>query len=561
MRRPAYSATPRWPRAELTASIGDSRYYASRYAATGDEAEIARAQATPHPRQGTTGHRPGEIGRGRPRRRSRRWTGCATRSRGFESELAALQNSVHAYGPSAGGNSLAAAINISGEQLAEQARGVEQRLARGAATTADALAALNRWLAMIVIGLLAVAIVVTIVGARFVGRTTAGSIREITRAMSALAGGDRTVAVPGTGRRDEIGEMARALAVFRQSAHNLAQLQEQAAAAARAELSRQEAERDREQAERARKAEHTRELALRFERTVGEVVGGVAAASAQLQTTASSMAAAATQSAQLTREVSRSMSDATSGVTAAASASDQFALSIGQISRLATNSAALAQDARVSAQNADGTIAGLTDAAEEVGQIVDLIGSIARRTSLLALNASIEAARSSEAGRGFAVVAAEVKDLAGQTSAATGKVAEQICAIQGSTGDSVAALRQIGERVREMEAGATAIAQSVDEQSVASHDLARNLLRAAGGTSEIGASIDQLSDTTQLTGTAAEQVLEAARELHRQAEVLRHQVEEFLGYVRAGVGRGPHPTATKPLRGQVSVSAACQLAG
>ena len=445
---------------------------------------------------------------------------------------AALGRSVAAYGPSASADALAGAIAISGEQLAEQARGVESRLREASAASAAEFAAQSWRLAIVVVALLAVCVVITLTGARFLTRTTAASIREITAAMTGLAKGDRTIAIPGAERRDEIGEMARALTVFRKSADDLVHFQELAAAAAQQELARQEAERTRDEAERTRKAELMRGLALRFERTVGEVASGVAAASRQLEVTASAMAAAASQSAQLTGEVSRSMKDTTAGVTAAASAGDQFAMSIAEISRLASDSAALAEGARQSAHDADATITGLAAAARQIEQIVGMIDGIAQRTSLLAINASIEAARSGEAGRAFAVVAGEVKDLAGQTRAATGAVADQIRAIQGSTGESVAALRRIGEQVREMEGSAIAIAQAVDEQSLASQDLARNLSMAAGGTDDIDESIAQVGETTQSTGTAANQVLEAASDLHKQAAVLRAQVEEFIGYVR-----------------------------
>jgi len=517
--------------AELTASIADSRYYASRYAATGDEAEIERARAT--------------LARAKERLAKARQSSLDTEPQaleamewlhhqvaGFENELTALEHSVAAYGPSASADALAGAIDISGEQLAEQARGVEGRLRRASADSATELAALSWRLAITVVTLLAICVAITLAGARFLTQTTAASIREITSAMSGLAKGDRMIAIPGTERRDEIGEMSRALTVFRRSADDLAHFQEQAAVAARQELTRQEAELAQEEEERSRKAELMRALALRFERTVGEVTSSVAAASRQLEATASSMAAAATQSAQLTGEVSRSMKDTTAGVTAAASAGDQFAMSITEISRLASGSAALAKGARQSALNADETIAGLAAAAQHIEQIVGMIDGIAQRTSLLALNASIEAARSGEAGRGFAVVAGEVKDLAGQTRAATSAVADQIRAIQGSTEQSVTALRRIGEQVREMEGSATAIAQAVDEQSMASRDLARNLALAAGGTDEIGESMGQVSETAQSTGAAANHVLEAASDLNKQAAVLREQVEEFIGYVR-----------------------------
>jgi methyl-accepting chemotaxis protein len=517
--------------AELTASIADSRYYASRYAATGAEAEIERARAT--------------LARAKERLAKARESSLDTEPQaleamewlhhqvdGFENELTALEHSVAAYGPSASADALAGAIAISGEQLAEQARGVESRLRGASAASAAELAAQSWRLAIVVVALLTVCVMITLAGARFLTRTTATSIREITSAMSGLAKGDRAVAIPGAERCDEIGEMARALTVFRKSADDLVHFQELAATAAQQELARQEAERTRDAAEHARKTELMRALALRFERTVGEVASGVAAASRQLEVTASAMAAAASQSAQLTGEVSRSMTETTAGVTAAASAGDQFAMSIAEISRLASDSAVLAEGARQSAHDADATISGLAAAARQIEQIVGMIDGIAQRTSLLALNASIEAARSGEAGRGFAVVAGEVKDLAGQTRAATGAVADQIRAIQSSTGESVAALRRIGEQVRAMEGSSIAIAQAVDEQSLAGRDLARNLATAAGGTDAIGESIVQVGETTRSTGTAANQVLEAASDLHKQAAVLRAQVEEFIGYVR-----------------------------
>jgi len=518
--------------AELTASIADTRYYASRYAATGTESEIARAHATlDRAKERLAKTRESSVGTDADALKAMEW--LQYQVAGFESELSALEHSIATYGPSPIGDGLARAIDLSGEQLAQQARGVESTLGAVSQTSAAELSALNRRLTIVIMALLAACIAITLIGARFLARTTAGSIREITAAMSSLAKGDRSVALPGTERQDEIGEMARALAVFRRSAEDLALLQEQAATAARQELARQESEHLREAAERARKAELLQALALRFEHTVGDVVGGVAAASQQLEVTASSMAAAATQSAQLTGEVTRSMRETTGGVTAAASASDQFAMSIAEISRLAARSAALAEEARESALSADGTIAALATAATEVEQIIGMIGGIAQRTTLLALNASIEAARSGEAGKGFAVVAAEVKELAGQTSAATGKVADQIRAIQGSTDASVAALRRIGEQVHQMEGSAVAIAQAVDEQSMASQDLARNLAMAATGTDEIGEGMNQVSETAQSTGSAASQLLDSASDLHRQAASLREQVDEFLGYVRA----------------------------
>lgn len=339
--------------------------------------------------------------------------------------------------------------------------------------------------------------------------------RELARGMARLAKGDRSITVNYSGRPDEIGQMARGLMVFVKSAHKLDELYQ----------SREEASEQR--------ARDLVALAGTFERTVGDIVGGVAAASTQLQATASVMASAAEQASAQSNLVAASMDRASTGVTAAAAASDEFAMSIGEISRQATSSAELARRATDAATKADATISALDASANQVGQIVELISSIAQRTNLLALNASIEAARGGEAGRGFAVVAAEVKELATQTSRATEEIAEQIRAMQDSTGASVAALRSIGEQIKSLETTAISIASAVDQQSVAGQDLARSIDLAARSSDEVAANISQVRDASTSTGTAASQVLTSATELEGQAATLRQKVSEFLTQVRA----------------------------
>ena len=350
--------------------------------------------------------------------------------------------------------------------------------------------------------------------ARFVARDVIGPFQDLTHGMNSIADGIFDLEIKHTERDDEIGQMCRALEKCKKASFLLRDL--------------------REQGEERKKlhAGQLEELATRFERQVSEIVNGVAAASSQLESTATAMAESAEVSASQSGNVAEAMDSAAAGVTAAAAATDEFALSINEISRQASGSAELARQAAVSTRLADDTIGALAESAAEVGQIVELISSIAQRTNLLALNASIEAARGGEAGRGFAVVAAEVKELAAQTAKATERVSIQIQKIQEDTGTSVTSLKAIARQINDLEGTSVSIAAAVDQQSAAGQDLARSIDLAARSTERVSNSIGQVCTGSLATGAAAAQVLTSSSDLKHQSVALRSQVEDFLNHVR-----------------------------
>lgn len=412
-------------------------------------------------------------------------------------------------------------VTMGGSDFFVQARSMNDEIDQNLQTTGKSALWGLGWFITLITVLGIGAALAAVFAVRFARANVSAPIERITRAMREIVAGETAVTIPEGDRRDEIGEMSRALDVFKSRTEQVAHLQADAAAAARAEIEL-----------RAEHIVELAELAGTFEASVGEVVNSVASASSQLQRTAAEMAATAEQSAEQTGHVSTSLGETSQGVTAAAAASDEFAMSINEISQQAATSAELARAVSRNTAEADVAVSSLSDAATEIGNVVQLIAEIAQRTNLLALNASIEAARGGEAGRSFAVVASEVKDLARQTRLATDQVACQIKGMQEATGKGVDVIRAIGSQIGRLEEAAVSIAAAVDQQSTVGRDLARSIDMAARNADEIAAHIGEVQKTAAATGTTASEVLVSAEELERQSATLRNKAEAFLHCVR-----------------------------
>jgi len=335
-----------------------------------------------------------------------------------------------------------------------------------------------------------------------------------------VAAGDRTVRVRFAGRQDEIGEMARALEIFRENAIEKDRLQAEQAEAER---------RGSEERQRARM-----ELADRFEAQVQGLVDGVAGEIGDMQRAANGMTATADETSRQSAAVAAASEQATTNVATVATAAEQLSASIAEIGRQAEQSAEIASRAVDHAQRSDATMRSLDAASRRIGEVVDLINKIAGQTNLLALNATIEAARAGEAGKGFAVVAGEVKNLANQTAKATEEIARQIEAVQGETKAAVADIDDIRRIIGEINDISMTIATAVEQQGASTREIARNVQQAAKGTESVNQNIESVSRAAGETGAAAGQVLSATDSLSNRAKALSTEVKRFLEGVRAG---------------------------
>ncbi len=448
---------------------------------------------------------------------------------GFRDRVSALQAEIAL---AQAGSPQVAELRAETKQLYSDLSTFAVELHTVAAAKGDRLfASLSQFLLGFII-MVIVGVIVSLVAARQVINNVANAIRAITASMQNVASGDTNSTIPGRERSDEIGAMARALAVFRTDSLKLRDLNVERVQAAESELAQQQ-----EMAEQARKAQDEKgelleSLADGFEVTVGEMISAVGSASAQLRSTSVGLVGLADQSSDQSRNALAAMETTNRNVTAAAAATDEFALSISEISKQASDSAVLARQSNELVGAANAKMAELATAADEIGEIAELIQTIAQRTNLLALNASIEAARGGEAGRGFAVVASEVKELAHQTSQATSSVTEKITAMQSSTQSSVVDLTSIVEQIDKLEQAAVVIATAVDQQSISGEDLARNIDTVASGSSDVASQIEQLHAAAEATGSASNEVLSSATSLDGHSEALRAKATQFLTDIR-----------------------------
>ena len=351
-----------------------------------------------------------------------------------------------------------------------------------------------------------------------VARSVVRPLRAITDVLRRLASGDNATPIPARDRADEIGDIARAAEIFRQTAVE----REDLARTAEADTARR--------AERA--ANRARALEA-FRTDIGAVVASLSMSSNTLQTTARHMSANAGETTAQAQSVTQAAERASGGVALASVAAGQLAASVGEISHRLTDAVGMIARAAENARRTDAIVGALSARSLEIRDVVALIDGIAARTNLLALNATIEAARAGEAGRGFAVVAAEVKDLARQTLDATGSVNDRIAQIQDATRQAVEAMSAIAASVEDVSAITTAISAAVEQQGAATEEIARSVSQTAESADVVKASIVVVRETAGSTGHAAHEVLDAAGHLSERAAQLSAEVNRLDEALRA----------------------------
>jgi methyl-accepting chemotaxis protein len=349
-------------------------------------------------------------------------------------------------------------------------------------------------------------------------QTVSKPIVAMTGAMRAIAGRDYRVAIPGVGRRDEIGEMATALTTFRDGLI--------------ANDSMEAEVRDRrEQADR--RAAAIGAAIAEFERSAEAVALAISSASAQMEGTAGVLASTAQESTMEAAAVATAAQQASTNIGGLAAAGEELSATASEIARQLGRATEATKEAVARMRAADQDIKVLASSADRIGAVIDLINGLAGRTNLLALNATIEAARAGEAGRGFGVVAAEVKELAEQTAHATKEIAAVVTEIRSVSAATVQSMGGIDGSIRAIDRATSDISEAIAQQEGSTREIATNVVEAARGAENVSRSITHVSGAADSTAAASGQVLASAAELSRQAEAMRNELTRFLERVRA----------------------------
>ena len=337
--------------------------------------------------------------------------------------------------------------------------------------------------------------------------------------MNMIVNNEKDKEVPFTSRTDEIGNIAKALEVFRLNALEKDRLEGQA----------------KEQVYKS--AEERRASLLvfanSFETSVKAIVDKVANASTKMNATARELEQLSNHAQQESSQLSATSEQTNTNIQGVSKATAEFNSAVNEISTQVTNSLEYARRASEQTDKVSSVVIDLENKAKAISSIIDIINNITSQIDLLALNATIEAARAGNMGKGFAVVANEVKALATQTSKATEQINIQISGIQSSTNKAVVAINEITESVKTINQNSASIASAVEEQSVSTSYIAESISQVATMSNSVSMGVEKVAESSSHSGTAASQMVSAAEDLLKQSSMLQNEVDKFLSSLKS----------------------------
>jgi methyl-accepting chemotaxis protein len=364
------------------------------------------------------------------------------------------------------------------------------------------------------------AIVIVVVGSFLLREILAKPLRSITEQMRRLSSGEKDFEIKGVNRSDEIGDMSKALEVFRQNAIDVDNLQQE------------QIVQQKKVEEEKRKA--ALETAASFEDTIGRIVEGVEQASNEMQSMSVALSEALSKASSQSSSVASASQEVATNVQTVASAAEEMSASIREISGNVNETAHTAKQCASYAQTSQQSLEKLKSAVDEIDIVIQSINDVAEQTNLLALNATIEAARAGEAGKGFAVVASEVKSLANETHKMTEEISTKVGVMKASAEQTIDSVSDIIRQITSVDEKTENVAASIDEQSGTTMEISQSVSQIATGSGEVSQNIEQLQMVTNESAESTNQLRTAANDLMSEVSDLKNSIDGFLSKIRAG---------------------------
>jgi methyl-accepting chemotaxis protein len=458
----------------------------------------------------------------------------------------------------------AAVTKVSGPQWFDAAtkyidllKTVEDRLAGDLLNVSLSVSDQARWgfwrVVLIFLSLLAITVALAIVIARSITRP----IAELVMTMNELAKGKSDIAVQGIDRRDEIGEMAKAVVVFRDAAVEKSRLETQAgeqrqqadeqrlrneeerrkAAQAQADAAQEQADAVAALAEGLAKVADG-DLTVRLDDgfTAGyqrikddfnltieklqETIAGIAGSTSEVANAAAEISTSTTDLSQRTEEQAASLEQTSASMEQISATVKQNADNARQANEFAAGTRAAADRGGAVVAQAVEAMSRIAESSHKISDIIGVIDEIARQTNLLALNAAVEAARAGDAGRGFAVVASEVRSLAQRSAQAAKDINNLITHSSGRVQEGVDLVNRAGGSLGE-------IVESIKRVADIVADIANASVEQATGLEQINKALTQMDEVTQQNSALVEQNAATAKTLETQSSAVTERLSSF----------------------------------
>jgi methyl-accepting chemotaxis protein len=356
-------------------------------------------------------------------------------------------------------------------------------------------------------------------GAGFVlAQKTSKPLRELIDQMRQLEKGNTSFRVRYTELNGEVGDMAKSLSSFRETAISMRGKQD---------------EKENEKIFKDERARKITSLVRDFEARSAQTLEAITATASKLQDTAEALSTIIKKAAAQSNTATSATGQANQNLENIVSATDGMSRYVEHIATQIANSKQAVDSAVSKTRNADSETSLLNNASKEIGNFIQVIQNIAEQINLLSLNATIESARAGDAGKGFAVVASEVKTLAQQTKNATHDISNQIGNVQDISKKVIEVLGSISESIGGMNQSSAGIVSAFVEQKQIANKIVSNAKNASDTFSDVNQNLSGLNDVINKTAASTSEVLSAAKNLGKEAESLSQEIQMLLSNLQS----------------------------